>query len=62
MWKDFLDVVGFRSSYILNHTLIVSPLYQVTQKNNFVWDPEQQLDLEQIRQEIAYAVSFGSDW
>ncbi|GAB0186561.1 hypothetical protein GRJ2_001121400 [Grus japonensis] len=47
---------------VLN-SLIVSPLYQVTQKkNNFKWGPEQQQAFEQIKQEIVHAVALGPVW
>ena len=44
---------------IPNCSLIVSPLYQVIRKNNFVWGPEQQRAFEQIKQEIARAMALG---
>ncbi|GAB0204117.1 hypothetical protein GRJ2_002877300 [Grus japonensis] len=40
--QAFLGVVGFWRMHFPNYSLIVSPLYQVTQKkNNFKWGPEQ---------------------
>ncbi|GAB0182995.1 hypothetical protein GRJ2_000764800 [Grus japonensis] len=38
--QAFLGVVGFWRMHIPNYSLIVSLLYQVTQKNNFKWGPE----------------------
>ena len=50
--QPFLGVVGFWRIYVPNCSLIVSPLYQVTQKKyNFVWGPEQQQAFEQIKQD-----------
>ena len=40
--QAFLGVVGVWRMHIPNYSPIVSPLYQVTQKNNdFKWGPEQ---------------------
>ncbi|GAB0209781.1 hypothetical protein GRJ2_003443800 [Grus japonensis] len=40
--QAFLGVVGFWRMHIPNYSLIVSPLYHITQKkNNFKWGPEQ---------------------
>ena len=60
--QSFLGVVGFWRMHIPNYSLIVSPLYQVTQKNNFAWGPEQQQAFEQVKQEIARAVALGPVW
>ncbi|KFP95064.1 hypothetical protein N329_01970, partial [Haliaeetus albicilla] len=58
--QTFLGVVGFWRMHIPDHSLIVSPLYQVTRKkNDFKWDPEQQQAFEQIKQEIIHAVALG---
>ena len=58
--QSFLGVVGFWRMHVPNYSLIVSPLYQVTQKkNDFMWGPEQQQAFEQIKQEIARAVALG---
>ncbi|KFQ58169.1 hypothetical protein N334_04441, partial [Pelecanus crispus] len=58
--QAFLGVVGFWRMHIPNYSLIVSPLYQVTQKNNnFKWGPEQQQAFEQIKWEIVHAVALG---
>ena len=41
--QSFLGVVGFWRMHVPNYSLIVSPLYQVTRKqNDFTWGPEQQ--------------------
>lgn len=45
--------------YIPDHSLIVRPLHQVMQKNDFLWSPEQQQALEQIKQEVIHAVALG---
>ncbi|GAB0207781.1 hypothetical protein GRJ2_003243800 [Grus japonensis] len=40
--QAFLGIVGFWRMHIPNYSLILSPLYQVTQKKNeFKWGPEQ---------------------
>ena len=58
--QAFLGVVGFQRMHIPHYNQIVSPLYQVTQKNNdFIWDPEQRQAFEQIKQEIVHAVVLG---
>ena len=58
--QTFLGVVGFWRMHVPNYSLIVSPLYQVTQKKyNFVCGPEQQQAFEQIKQEIACAMALG---
>ncbi|KAK4807085.1 hypothetical protein QYF61_018426 [Mycteria americana] len=58
--QAFLGVVGFWRMYIPNYSLIVSPLYQVTQKkNDFKWGPEQQQAFEQIKRETVHAVALG---
>ncbi|KAK4826299.1 hypothetical protein QYF61_007146 [Mycteria americana] len=58
--QAFLGVVGFWRLHIPNYSLIVSLLYQVTQrKNDFKWGPEQRQAFEQIKQEIVHAVDFG---
>ncbi|KAK4823102.1 LOW QUALITY PROTEIN: hypothetical protein QYF61_025840 [Mycteria americana] len=58
--QAFLGVVGFWRMHILNYSLIVSPLYQVTRKkNDFKWGPEQRQAFEQIKQEIVHAVALG---
>ncbi|KAK4822187.1 hypothetical protein QYF61_011172 [Mycteria americana] len=58
--QAFLGVVGFWRMHIPNYSLIISPLYQVTQKkNDFEWGPEQQQAVEQIRWEIVCAVALG---
>ena len=49
--------------HVPNYSLIVSPLYQVTQKkNDFAWGPEQQQAFEQIKPEIPHAVARGPVW
>ena len=61
--QSFLGVVDFRRMHVPNCSLIVSPMYQVTQKKNgFTWGPEQQQAFEQIKQEIASAVALGPVW
>ncbi|KAM6086134.1 uncharacterized protein LJ206_007568 [Theristicus caerulescens] len=57
--QAFLGVVGFWRMHIPNYSLIVSPLYQVTRKNDFKWGPEQRQAFEQIKQEIVHAVPLG---
>ncbi|GAB0176012.1 hypothetical protein GRJ2_000066400 [Grus japonensis] len=58
--QAFLGVVGFWRMHIPNYSLIVSPLYHVTQKkNDFKWGPEQRQAFEQIKQEIVHAVALG---
>ncbi|GAB0177443.1 hypothetical protein GRJ2_000209500 [Grus japonensis] len=57
--QAFLGVVGFWRMHILNYSLTVSPLYHVTQKNDFKWGPEQRQAFEQIKQEIVHAVALG---
>ncbi|KAF1675915.1 Retrovirus-related Pol polyprotein from transposon 17.6, partial [Pygoscelis papua] len=60
--QAFLGVVGFRRMHIPNYSLIVSALYQVTQKNHRIiesWGPEQRQAFEQIKEEIVYAVALG---
>ncbi|GAB0206970.1 hypothetical protein GRJ2_003162600 [Grus japonensis] len=60
--QAFLGVVGFWRMHIPNYSLIASPLYQVTQKNDFKWGPEQRQAFEQIKQEIVHAVALGPVW
>ena len=58
--QAFLGIVGFWRMHIPNHSLIVSPLYQMTwKKNDFKWGPEQQQAFEQIKWEIVHAVALG---
>ncbi|GAB0202683.1 hypothetical protein GRJ2_002733900 [Grus japonensis] len=58
--QAFLGVVGFWRMHIPNYSLIVSPLYHVTQKkNDFKWGPEQRQAFEQIKQEIVHAIALG---
>ncbi|GAB0206633.1 hypothetical protein GRJ2_003128900 [Grus japonensis] len=57
--QAFLGVVGFWRMHIPNYSLIVSPLYHITRKNNFERGPEQQQAFEQIKQEIVHAVALG---
>ncbi|GAB0208982.1 hypothetical protein GRJ2_003363900 [Grus japonensis] len=57
--QAFLGVVGFWRMHIPNYSLIVSPLYHVTWKNDFKWGPEQRQAFEQIKQEIVHAVALG---
>ncbi|KFW69371.1 hypothetical protein AS28_06206, partial [Pygoscelis adeliae] len=58
--RAFLGVVGFWRMHIPNHSLIVSPLYQMTRKkNDFKWGPEQRQAFEQMKQEIVHAVALG---
>ncbi|KAK4816448.1 hypothetical protein QYF61_017176 [Mycteria americana] len=53
--QAFLGVLGFWRMHIPNYSLIVSPLYRVTQKkNDFEWGPEQQQAFEQIKWEIHF--------
>lgn len=47
---------------IPNYSLIVNPLYQMTQKNYFTWGPQQQQAFEQIKQKIFHAVALGPVW
>ncbi|KFV50865.1 hypothetical protein N328_01767, partial [Gavia stellata] len=59
--QAFLGVVGFWRMHIPGYSLIVSPLYRVTQKKKgFEWGPEQQQAFEQIKQEIVCAVALGT--
>ncbi|KAK4813981.1 hypothetical protein QYF61_003814 [Mycteria americana] len=61
--QAFLGFVGFWRMYIPNYSLIISPLYQVTQKkNDFKWGPEQRQAFEQIKQETVHAVALGPVW
>ncbi|KFQ61075.1 hypothetical protein N334_06543, partial [Pelecanus crispus] len=61
--QAFLGVVGFWRMHIPNYSLIVSPLYQMTQKkNDFKWGPEQQQAFQQIKQETVHAVALGPVW
>lgn len=60
MKQAFLDVVGFWKTHILDCSLIANPLYQVTQKNDLTWSPEQQA-LKQTQQ-TAHAAAFGPAW
>ncbi|GAB0205165.1 hypothetical protein GRJ2_002982100 [Grus japonensis] len=61
--QAFLGVVGFWRMHIPNYSLIVSPLYHVTQKkNDFKWGPEQRQAFEEIKQEIVHAVALGPVW
>ncbi|KFQ08937.1 hypothetical protein N329_08851, partial [Haliaeetus albicilla] len=58
--QPFLGFLGLQSMHIPNYSLIVSPLYQVTQKkNDFKWGPEQQQTFEQIKWEFVHAVALG---
>ncbi|KQK79502.1 hypothetical protein AAES_103425 [Amazona aestiva] len=58
--RAFLGAVGFWRMHIPNYSLIVSPLYHVTQKkSDFKWSPEQQQAFEQIKREIVHAVALG---
>ncbi|KFQ65452.1 hypothetical protein N334_13966, partial [Pelecanus crispus] len=58
--QAFLGVVGFWRMHIPNDSLIIRPLYKVTQKkNDFEWGPEQQQAFEQIKWEIVHAVALG---
>ncbi|GAB0188693.1 hypothetical protein GRJ2_001334600 [Grus japonensis] len=45
--------------HVPNYSLIGSPPYQVTWKNDFKWGPEQGQDFEQIKQEVVHAVALG---
>ncbi|KAF4803642.1 hypothetical protein TURU_014366 [Turdus rufiventris] len=45
--------------HIPEYSQIVSPLYLVTHKNDFHWDPEQQEAFAQIKQEITHVVTLG---
>ncbi|KFQ76069.1 hypothetical protein N337_08088, partial [Phoenicopterus ruber ruber] len=61
--QTFLGVMGFWSTHIPGYSLIVSPLYLVTQKrNDFEWAPEQQKAFEQIQQETVHAVALEPVW
>ncbi|XP_061853253.1 uncharacterized protein LOC133625540 [Colius striatus] len=61
--QAFPGVVGFWRMHIANYSMIVSPLYHVTQKkNDFEWGPEQQQSFEQIKQEIVHAMALGPVW
>lgn len=55
----FLGVMSFWRMRIPDYSLIVRPLPQVMQKNDFLWGPEQQQAFEQIKQEVICAVAFG---
>ncbi|KAK4805199.1 hypothetical protein QYF61_002441 [Mycteria americana] len=56
----FLGVVGFWRMHIPNYSLIASPLYQVTPKeNDFKWGPEQRQAFEHIERETVHAVALG---
>ncbi|KAK4828877.1 hypothetical protein QYF61_001435 [Mycteria americana] len=57
--QAFLCIVGFWRMHIPNYSPTVSPLYQVTRKNDFKWGPEQRQAFEQIKQEIVHAVALG---
>ncbi|KFP16636.1 hypothetical protein Z169_05213, partial [Egretta garzetta] len=58
--QAFSGVVGFWRMHIPNYSLIVSPLYRMTQKkNDFKWGPEQRQDFEEIKQEIVHVVALG---
>ncbi|KQK77653.1 hypothetical protein AAES_123329 [Amazona aestiva] len=58
--QAFLGAVGFWRVDVRSYSLIVSPLYHVTQKkNDFKWGPEQQQAFEQIEQERVHAVALG---
>ena len=58
--QSFRGVVGFWRMHVPNYSLIVSPLYQVTQKkNNFAWGPEQQEAFEEIKQDITRTWPWG---
>ncbi|KAF4804104.1 hypothetical protein TURU_010594 [Turdus rufiventris] len=58
--QSFLGLVGFWRMHIPDYSQLVGSLYQVTwKKNHFKWSPEQQQVFEQIKQEIACAVSLG---
>ncbi|KAK4806933.1 hypothetical protein QYF61_027300 [Mycteria americana] len=58
--QAFLGVVGFWRMHIPNYSLIVSTLYEVTQKkNDFKWGPEQQQGFDQIKRETVHAVALG---
>ncbi|KAK4810038.1 LOW QUALITY PROTEIN: hypothetical protein QYF61_005101 [Mycteria americana] len=59
----FLGLVGFWRMHTPGYSQLVSPLYQVTQKQNyFKWGLEQQQAFEYIKQEIARAVVLGPVW
>ncbi|RMC09971.1 hypothetical protein DUI87_12761 [Hirundo rustica rustica] len=57
--QAFLGAIGFWKMHILKYSQIVSPLYLITCKNDFLWGPEQQQVFAQIKQEIAHAVALG---
>ncbi|KFO63346.1 hypothetical protein N302_01065, partial [Corvus brachyrhynchos] len=58
--QALLGAVGFWRMHIPEYSMIVSPLYLMTQKrNNFLLGPEQQQPFEQIKQEIAHAIALG---
>ena len=46
--QAFLGLAGFWKMHILDYSLIVSPFYQETQKNDFVCGPEQQQPLNKL--------------
>lgn len=56
----FRGAVGFWRMNIPEYSQIVSPLYHVTwKKKDFKWDPEQEQDFEQIKQQIVHAIALG---
>ncbi|KFP75897.1 hypothetical protein N311_10217, partial [Apaloderma vittatum] len=58
--QAFLGLVGFWRMHIPGYSQLVRPLFRVTRKkNDFECGPEQQQAFEQIKQEIAHAVTFG---
>ncbi|GAB0199222.1 hypothetical protein GRJ2_002387600 [Grus japonensis] len=49
--------------HIPNYSLIVSPLYHITQKkNDFKWGPEQRQAFEHVKPDIVHAVALGKAW
>ncbi|GAB0203246.1 hypothetical protein GRJ2_002790200 [Grus japonensis] len=58
--QAFLGIGDFWCMCIPNHSLSVSPFYEVAwKKKNFKWGPEQRQAFEQIKQEIVHAVALG---
>ncbi|KAJ7415211.1 hypothetical protein BTVI_38925 [Pitangus sulphuratus] len=58
--QAFLGAIGFWRMHIPDYSQIVNPLYLVTyKKNDFHWNPEQQLAFEQMKEEIAHTVALG---
>ncbi|KAJ7413467.1 hypothetical protein BTVI_43398 [Pitangus sulphuratus] len=57
--QAFIGTIGFLRMHNPEYRQIVSPLYFVTHKNSFQWDPEQQQAFEQLKQEITHSAALG---